>query len=91
MGMSCQSPKFHSSNRGTVLHSPKITPFFEFQTIASYYRLHANSVTKSRSLTQNNLPHPSPSLPHDSDHAECGGVLCLHGSTPFQYFRAGAI
>ena len=35
--------------------------------------------------------HPTPSLPHDSDHAECGGVLCLHGSTPFQYFRVWAI
>ena len=50
------------------------------------------SLTCNWRRTITNIPPrsypPTPSLPHDSDHAECGGVLCLHGSTPFQYFRA---
>ena len=64
--------------------------YFSVTHLLPNISLTRTSVTQSRSLFHHSL-RPSPSLPHDSDHAECGGVLCLHGSTPFQYFRAGAI
>ena len=38
------------------------------------------------SLSHITSPSTSPLPPPDSDHAECGGVLCLHVSTPFQSF-----
>ena len=66
------------------------THLFQCGTAAPYYRSHATSVAQSRQILHDD-PVPTPYLPHDSDHAECGGDLCLHGSTTrFSLFCFGS-